>query len=588
MRKKRKDFLIHTKITIIFTILILIIGITSSYSIYYHVNSLGERLLGEKALSIVQSVALTIDSKEFESLSKTNDLSNPYYEDTRKKMLSIKKITGLTYLYSMVEEDSKNYKYIIDGSGETGIDRSDQGGEDVFYELGTLDSKEYYPKEIENVLKTGESIYTKIYDAGGVYGRVISAYTPIKSSNGNVIGIVGCDINVETFKSYISWSLIKLVLIIGMLMLLSCTIIVFLLKKTFKPLSKVVENIKKISKGDFTVELDSNSNDEIGQLSKAMNSMISNLKNMINEVYGAAGELNNQSKRFDKVAKEVTLSSEQIAITMEEMAKASEEQAISAGKVDNSGKNLNNLIDNLNQNGIELEKSSNDILNMAREGNEQMKNSVEQMNVIYDLVKNSVQKAKGLNEKSKEISMLVEVVKQISEQTNLLALNAAIEAARAGEAGRGFAVVAEEIKNLAEQVASSLAEIIKIVSGIQGETNIMTQSLEEGYKEVEDGTNKIQDTGVNFKNITDSVAKTVDKVENMSSNLEKLSSNSNEISGSIELIAVAAEENSASIEQTAASAQQQNSSMEEVRNDATLLVDLSEQLNNIVKNFKIK
>ncbi|PHF13145.1 chemotaxis protein, partial [Bacillus toyonensis] len=67
-----------------------------------------------------------------------------------------------------------------------------------------------------------------------------------------------------------------------------------------------------------------------------------------------------------------------------------------------------------------------------------------------------------LNNKSKQIGDILEVIQNIADQTNLLALNAAIEAARAGEHGRGFAIVADEVRKLAEQSSVSSSEISKL------------------------------------------------------------------------------------------------------------------------------
>ena len=134
-----------------------------------------------------------------------------------------------------------------------------------------------------------------------------------------------------------------------------------------------------------------------------------------------------------------------------------------------------------------------------------MAHSVDQMDKIYDLVKDSVQKVMGLDHQSKEIANLVVVIQKIADQTNLLALNAAIEAARAGENGRGFAVVADEVRKLAEQVAQSIGGITGIVNNIQNECTNLVESLTKGYEQVEKGSNQIKMTGESFENINRSV-----------------------------------------------------------------------------------
>lgn len=74
-----------------------------------------------------------------------------------------------------------------------------------------------------------------------------------------------------------------------------------------------------------------------------------------------------------------------------------------------------------------------------------------------------------LQEKSRRIHVITEVINEIAARTNLLALNAAIEAAHAGEHGRGFAVVASEVRQLAQRTKSATDDIGVMVREINEE-----------------------------------------------------------------------------------------------------------------------
>lgn len=272
---------------------------------------------------------------------------------------------------------------------------------------------------------------------------------------------------------------------------------------------------------------------------------------------------------------------------MQELAAGSETQAHNASELASVMNTFVERVHDANENGLRIEENSKDVLSMTNDGSELMKKSIQQMEKIHAIVNESVKKVAGLDKQSQEISNLVTVIKDVADQTNLLALNAAIEAARAGEHGKGFAVVADEVRKLAEQVSNSVTDITGIVDNIQKETFFVSDSLQTGYKEVEQGKIQIESTGETFEGISSAVKEMVNSITTIGQNLSEITASTQVMNGSVEEVASVSEESAAGIEQTAASVQQTSSIMEEVAGSSKHLADLAEELNALVGEFKL-
>ena len=118
-----------------------------------------------------------------------------------------------------------------------------------------------------------------------------------------------------------------------------------------------------------------------------------------------------------------------------------------------------------------------------------------------------------LGESGKRIGNIVEVIRQISEQTTMLALNAAIEAAHAGEHGRGFAVVADEVSSLAKRVGQSARDIEDLIATIRDQTGEAVRVMQDGSREVEEGTGLVENTLADLKTLVSVIDDTASAVQ---------------------------------------------------------------------------
>jgi len=177
-----------------------------------------------------------------------------------------------------------------------------------------------------------------------------------------------------------------------------------------------------------------------------------------------------------------------------------------------------------------------------------------EMTRIAEAMQESARMISSLSQRSKDISGIVKVIKDIAEQTNLLALNAAIEAARAGEQGRGFAVVADEVRKLAERTASATTEISGMIEAVQSEVTAAVGNLGARNEQIGQAVKLAEQVAGTLAEINEGAIRTQQHIQGITNAATEQGVASSQIAGDIGRIAQMAAQNNTVVAEAANSA----------------------------------
>ncbi len=379
-----------------------------------------------------------------------------------------------------------------------------------------------------------------------------------------------------------------LFVVVAVSIIIGIIIALFMGRKITTPIKAIQKVSNRIADGDLTVEkVEVTSQDEVGQLTIAINTMIDNVKGLIQETIALSQQVAASSEELTASSNEISSGIEQASATTEEISSGATKQAEHANITMEMIHHIAEEIKQINENANILEDSSLQANSASAHGTESVNQSMKQMVAIEGKVASTSKIIEGLGEKSNTINQILAVINDIASQTNLLALNAAIEAARAGEQGRGFAVVADEVRKLAEEAERFTNQITEIIIDVQKEAEESGKAMSEVVKEVQMGTEAMKKNGEAFKEIADIIDEMNQKIKEVTSATKQINGKMENAVESVENIAGISEESSAGTEELAASMMQQNASMLEINGMAVSLSKVTEQLEEAMAKFKL-
>ena len=333
-------------------------------------------------------------------------------------------------------------------------------------------------------------------------------------------------------------------LVVGLLFAIGSAI--WIIRSITGPLNSMRDVITLVrDQNDFTNSVRVDAEDEVGQTAKAFNDLLATLRKTLDELKHSIGEVDVSAHSLSSAASQSAQAS----------AMSSESASAMAASVEQVSVSINQVSDNAHAASELAQKAG----SMSDEGGKVIGDAVVKIRHIADAIDRVAQMIGALGEQSKEISSIVQVIKDVADQTNLLALNAAIEAARAGEAGRGFAVVADEVRKLAERTTKATGEISTMIETIQSSSLSAVDAMHETVVEVRAGTELAEQAGQSIVDIRQAAGEVVSVVADIAGSIAEQSSATQSsatqsLAQQLETVAQSAEENNAAAGETASSA----------------------------------
>ena len=388
---------------------------------------------------------------------------------------------------------------------------------------------------------------------------------------------IAIETSQREFKSSLDRSIMLTILVVVLVVLATFPVAIKVGRSISGPIRSCVARLEKMADGDLhTPSPQVKSKDETAQLAKALETMLSRLNDVAQDVSHHLGKMAQGDFRetithtywgdFVTMEQSIKVIHHSLKDTLSQISQSAGTVASSAVQVSNGAQSLSqgateqaSAIHELSATADSIAENARHTAVAAEEAGHFVAQSGAQLGVSVNYVQELNTAMEKISSSSTEISKIIDTIENIAFQTNILALNAAVEAARAGSAGKGFAVVADEVRNLASKSDEAAKATKELIEG-------SIAAVAEGGQVVERVTESLDKTNSISKNVTLKVNAVVEAVESQTTAISQVTEGIDQISSVIQ-------STSATSEQSAATAQE--------------LSDQSLLMNNLVRKFQL-
>ncbi|WP_276354437.1 methyl-accepting chemotaxis protein [Cohnella caldifontis] len=381
------------------------------------------------------------------------------------------------------------------------------------------------------------------------------------------------------------WAYITLILLLGVLWsgILGWLAAIWLIK----PLQRLTEAANEAAGGNLRIEIPIHPyRDEIRTLSLSFGQMIRELRQTIQDVAGNVAFTHQQAEALRGGMEQAAIQTERIAEASAAISGGAADQAAAAGDTREAVLGIRNAAAAIDGMAEESRKTVRDMREAARESAALVRSLIDGIRELAVSNRQSAKLVTEMDEKAKQIRNISQVVGGIADQTHLLALNASIEAARAGDQGQGFAVVAVEIRKLAEESASAVKHIDRLIADMEaGVLGVVRYSaVQEKMAEAESG--KGESVTSALERIDEAVRETFSAVEEIARRISSQREQADRALSITDGVGRTADRILGESRQAASSAQEQTAAMQELAASSALLEKQADELEAKIGKFR--
>lgn len=469
----------------------------------------------EQARTAARMTVMQVSGDELKQLAVGGE-ETQVYQELLKRLRSLKKDCNMKFIYTLYTDGQTIY-YGVDTDESSRQNKIGQAFDKSYAEVGAVfDGQEYVQEYIDSTQD----------------GELITAYVPVRDSDGNIVAMLGSDFDASEIVKKINEAKMSILILGGISILAAVLILNLVIGGVTKSIKVVNEKLFELvhNEGDLTQTLSVKTGDEMELMASNVNELLAYIHRIMVNVSDDSGTL---STSTEVIVNNLTSAGENImdiSATMQEMSAAMQETTASLNEISVSVDDAYKRIDNISGKAVEgnltTEKISGKAQKINVDAGSQRESARLMAREMAQAVNDKIEGAKSVE----DINILTEEIINITGQTNLLALNASIEAARAGEAGRGFAVVADEIGKLASDSAETAAKIRQVsgtviasVEGLAAEAEKMIAFMENTAM---DGYNKLLEMSDDYKSnageIHDVMEEFAEDSENMKQSIDRI------------------------------------------------------------------